>query len=129
MKKLVLPIALYLLSSSPLMAADALEAAIGFSALVRVDDADVINIDRQLAPGGMESIALEKGYTMEITSPSSALGSVTVILEQQAGEDHKRLHTMREPVRHGRITRFGYLICGDDISVISPAGESLPACP
>ena len=102
-----------------------------FRVLVRIDAGDVTRQELMLAAGAMGELELGNGYRLEFTAPGLApvgTESATIILRYRQQDKWLPVHTYRQPLRGRHDYTAGYLICRQQVTLVSPVGDSLPGC-
>lgn len=103
------------------------ENPVPFRVTLRLDGAAPVSIERELAAGMKETVELNGSLLLELTAPANPLGYVMLRLLRRHEELSLPLHTARYPLREA-LTPRAYLVCGDEVSYYSPAGETLRDC-
>lgn len=96
---------------------------------LRIDDQEVVSLERMMAPGAMETIDMASGYRLTLQLPEDDLGMGIAQFMRLDGEQQIPLHVMRQPWRGEGWPTLGYLICESRFTFRPlDEGESLPEC-
>ena len=110
-----------------LAASAATPQQVQFIGSVQKDAAAPVSFDLRLPSGQSAVLALADGSKVELSTPGSAEtpDSARIRLLSAAGTT---LHTATKPDPGLASTSFAYRVCDGQVTYMSPAPESLPAC-
>lgn len=105
------------------------EQSLVYEISVRQGDEEVQTVQVEIDDGQIQAVDIEGGLKVELTAEairSESEDSVTVRLMRRANLEV--LHTARHSLLGTAERRIAYVVCGDNVTYLSPAPSDIPMC-
>ena len=105
------------------------EQSLVYEISVRQGDEEVQTVQVEIDDGQIQAVDLQGGLKVELTADavrSENEDSVTVRLMRKANLEV--LHTARHSRLGNAERRIAYVVCGDNVTYLSPAPNDIPLC-
>ena len=95
---------------------------------LRSDNEDVQTVEVKVIPGQSQQIFLEGNLRIEFSPNVSAGGDDATHVQLMRSANLQVLHTATQSNSGVEFRRIAYVVCGEQVTFMSPAPTKLPTC-
>ena len=123
-KNPVLAFCLGLLAVAPLSSAQTIKKEVHLSYAVIIDQSPAEIVEVSLRPSARKDVKLKAGYVLSFARS----GDTSSVVSALKSTDGRVLHKRQGQIDSSQKLKVAYLICGGQVTHISPAPDKMPKC-